>query len=129
MHATRDGPRLERLADAEVCSPLPLLRITLEDESFDRVELHTDVQSHRTNRCVVSNARAYGPAQRPELHLPRTLPHVAAVHEQHASKFAANTEPCLRRHLHHRPAADRLTRRCERTDLIPAPAANAARPT
>ena len=48
----------ERLTDAEVHAPAPLLRLAVDEQALDRIQLVADVEARRTDRRQVAEARA-----------------------------------------------------------------------
>ena len=57
----RGRARLERLTDAEVYSPLPLLRIPFNHETIDGVELHAEIERASALSACRNEARARPP--------------------------------------------------------------------
>src|SRR3954468_13015377 len=77
---------LERLADAEMNAPMTLFRGAVDDQPRDRIELVPEIESHRSDRCLVAQPGANRVVQIVESNAPAICPHVAAVHEHDAAK-------------------------------------------
>src|SRR5438552_19096047 len=107
IHAPVRGETSVRLPDAEVESPPPLLRLSVDQETWNRVQLIADVEADRTDRRLVSQPGTDGVTETAHTQPARIRPYVPAIHPQHAA-------PCPTKHLadmltepHHPAAADR----------------------
>src|SRR5258706_2682498 len=119
---------LEGLADAEVHAPLALLRVAVDHEAGNGVELLPEVDADRTNARVVAEARAGGPAQAARSRFQRLGPRISTVDKHNATQPSSHKESAFAGHLHHGSSANGLTVRTQWADLIPAPAPNTRRP-
>src|SRR3954462_9113642 len=79
---------LERLADAEMNAPMALFRGAVDDQPRDRIELVTEVESHRADRRLVAEPGAGRIVQIVQSDAPVLCPHVAAIHEDDATEAA-----------------------------------------
>src|SRR5262245_53345554 len=115
----------ERLSNAEVHAPAARLRLAVDDQSLDGVELVPQVHANRTDGRAIAEPRPRRHAEVAELELPGTLPHVSCVEECDDAQFARRVRPQFGAPLQHAESAERLSRIAERAHLEAAPAAQA----
>src|ERR1043166_8187907 len=108
-------------------APPPRLRVAVDQESGDRIELPADVETQRPDRRLIADARADRAPQIVQVNVPAVRPHVAGVEEQHRAEAAADPRTPFEAVLEHAVAADREPRVAERADLVAAPASDARR--
>src|ERR1051326_1663725 len=114
----------EGLPDGEVEPELPGLGFTVDDQARNRIQLVAEVRPQRSDWRHVAETRADVVAQLIEIEVPRVLPDVAGVGEEHRAEAAAQRHAQLGRALEHRVAADREPGE-ERRDFESPPAAQA----
>src|SRR5947207_4754601 len=115
---------LIRLPDAEVEPPPPLLRLSVDDEARDRIQLIADIEADRTDRCLVAQTRPDGIAKIAEREAARLLPYVAAVEKQNAAQIPAQHGTDFLAERQHAVAANRQPFG-QRADFVASPAADA----
>src|SRR5438445_298113 len=64
------NPQSERLSDAEVNPPTPRFGLAVHGQSRNAVQLITEVEADRADRCLVAKARADGVPEIAELDAP-----------------------------------------------------------
>src|SRR5690606_3497487 len=116
---------LERLADAEVDAPAPLLRLAVHEQIRDRVHLIAEIDTSRADRRQVSKPRTHRHAQIAEIEVPRLRPDVAVVDEADGADPVGDRHAHLARPFEHREAADREAEAAQRAHLVASPAADA----
>ena len=119
---------IERLADAEVDAPVPLLGSPLTRRFVDRIQLVAEVDARRADRRQVAEARARrrsaGRRDRSPTARDQTLPKSTNAT---APNLPAQRQAHFGRPFEHRVAADRQAESAERADLEAPPAADARR--
>src|SRR5262245_10765405 len=118
----------ERLSDAEVHPPLPEVRLPVDQQLRNGIELPAKVDANRPYRRLVPETRADRISQVAQPDAERLRPDVAAVEEQDRAQTARQGDPQLLAERRHAVATKRQTGRCEGADLEPSPAADACRP-
>src|SRR3990167_369087 len=118
-----DSHPLECLPDAEVDAPAAWLRLGVDTELGNGIELVAGVEAYRADRRLIPQTRSDRVAQIAEVHAPRAGPHVAAVEKEYGAQPAAELGAQLRAERQHAVAANRQARIAERADLVPPPSA------
>src|SRR5437868_15549781 len=108
-------------------TPAPRLRVAVDHESGNRIELVADVEAERADRRLVAEAGADRVPQVVELQAPAVRPDVARVEEEHGAEAAADARARFGAVLEHAVAANRQARIAERAELVAAPPAHARR--
>src|SRR6266699_420255 len=75
------------LTDTEVDPPSPLLRLAVDKETVDWIQLVTDVEADGTDWRLIAKAGPDRVAQIAKGEAARQRPHITAIEEQHAAKF------------------------------------------
>src|SRR5437660_7597767 len=108
-------------------APAARLRAAVHQQTRNRIELPPEVETQRSDRRVVAQARADGIAQIAEPHTARLRPHVARVEEEDAAEVAAQRRADFLAQAEHAVAADRKARAAQRTHFVASPPADARR--
>src|SRR5215475_4089828 len=117
----------ERLTDAEVDPPSPRLRLAVDDQTRNRIELIAPVEADGANRRLIAEARADVVPEIVETDPPRFRPHVARIEECDGAEITFEMGPQFGRKEEQAVAANRLPGRAERADLEASPAAKSGR--
>src|SRR5262245_9589460 len=80
----------ERLPDREVHSPAAVVRLAVDHEVRNRIELIAVVEANRADWRHIAKAGSDRVAQIVQLPAERLRPHVAGVHEDHAAEVAVD---------------------------------------
>src|SRR5262245_39058886 len=113
----------ERVADAEMDAPVPLLGHAVHEQTGNRRELKSEIRAHDADGSGPAKPGAGVGAQRTEGEMQIRGPDVAGVDEEDAPELAANRKPDFAGRLHHRLTADGKTGRRQRRHFVAAPAA------
>src|SRR5918993_3582582 len=116
-------PESERLTDAEVETEPARLRLAVDEQAGNRVQLVADVGPDRPDLGVVAEPRADVVAQIVEVEVPRLRPDVAAIEEEHRPEVPPHRHADLGREVHEAVATDREPRPGEGRDVLASPAA------
>src|SRR5687768_1437454 len=100
------------------------LLLAVNQEAGNRIDLVAHVEPERTDRRQVAEARADVFPEIAEIEIPRVVPHVAGIGEEHAAQVAPDRHAQLGGALEHRVPADRDALE-ERRHFEPPPAAQA----
>src|SRR5690606_37635280 len=117
----------ERLPYREVDAPVPRLGLATHDEAVDGRQLVPEVETHGPDRRGIADPRARVHAQRAEVDVAASPPHVAGVNEADEPQALGHGNARLDRRLEQREATDRQAGVGERADVVAAPATEARR--
>src|SRR5262245_1095581 len=120
---------LESLSNAEVETVRSRLRLSVDEEPGNRIQLKADISTNRTDRRLIAEARANVPSQIVEIKVPFAGPDVAAVDENDGPEIPPDIRAKLGGKIHEREPAYPKARSAQRRHFVAPPATEVRRTT